>query len=46
MSVDMCVQCPQKSEEGIGSPGTAVTGSCELGARTQTQALYNSSQCS
>lgn len=25
----MCVQCPRWSGEGIGSPGTGVTGACE-----------------
>lgn len=26
----MCVCCLQRSEEGVGSPGTGVMGDCEL----------------
>lgn len=26
---NMCIQCIQKPEEGIGSPGTVVTDVCE-----------------
>ena len=26
----MCMQCPQRPEEGIGTPGTGVTDNCEL----------------
>lgn len=25
-----CVQCPQKPEDGVGSPRTGVTASCDL----------------
>ena len=48
----MCVHCPKKSEEGIGSSETGVIDCCEspwgshIGAGTWTQVLWKNSQSS
>lgn len=49
VSVCSVCRCPLKSEEGVGSPGTAVTGSCELSDISdgnQTLILWKNSEYS
>ena len=43
----MCMQCPQRPEEGVRSPGTGVNRvvSHHVGAGNRTLVLWKSSQC-